>query len=157
MLPSQKLIFWFIFYFLNVGISFGWILRIFVSYCTFPLYKSCVGRGRLAQWKNVRFIKVSSRQTVVQISPYAKSFSCEIYSQMHDRFETCKKVSRNLAIGNKACCWRTRNLWVKGNVAWSNWLYDACTLTMDARAHLLYFAILQTILQPTRNSTSLQA
>ena len=40
-----------------------------------------IRRGRLAQWKTVRFVKFSSKGTAVQISPRGFLFSREFISQ----------------------------------------------------------------------------
>ena len=53
------------------------------------------GPGSSVEERSLRK-KVLSRQTVVQISLYAKSFSCVIYSQMHDP-KASKHVEKYLA------------------------------------------------------------
>ena len=91
-----------------------------------------IGQGRLAQWKNVRFVKSfisSDHGSNLAIRQVFKSFSCAINSHlMHDP-EASKYVGKNLAtsIGIGTIFVEHTTCGQKGNVAQLNWLYDAYT------------------------------
>ena len=67
-------------------------------------------------------------------------------------------TTKSFKTSDNAIYWMERVLhslaaW-KGNIAWSNWLYDARVLRqMDTRTHILYY----TTLQPTLQSTTVSA
>ena len=81
--------------------------HIFASFCLDILWfqkncnqgKKCKSRGWLAQWKNVRFEKVSSRQTVVRIKSHRMPslFHWRLNSHLMDDPKTLKYVRKNLA------------------------------------------------------------
>ena len=75
--------------------------------------------------------KASSCQTVIQILPYTKSFSCATYfaNAWPRGFETCRKeISQHPNHNQKRSLLllNTQPLTRKGNIAWLNWLHDVC-------------------------------
>ena len=112
--------------------------------------------GQLTQRESFCFVKffVSTRPHSIQFTPeiFRKTFiSINTWLLIFKIFGSqCNQPSRNTFFKQKSLC-------AKGNIAQSNWLYEAWVLRkMDALAHKLYYATLQQpALQPT-NSISYQ-
>ena len=102
-------------------------------------------RGQLAQWKSICFINFCLNGTPFNLHTRQDFFKCDKMNSHNawlQVFEKCGFI--NMQPTKVESCRRTKKtLWVKGNVAWTNWLSD-----FERWIRIHYYTTLQPRLQP---------